>query len=718
MRLKWLTPLGILALCLSWSSSTGGLKFTPIYDALVIKAQKNSPPHIAFEELIESERKNKSSWSDIEQRRPTSLSADPSHTSSAPLYAKKIELPEMVIAKNVEVLQATSQNVVSLPPENFSVASEGSSTSEVSQEWRNTLTTEQSRRLDEADRRSEVLAQDWSKGTSWSEMAKEVLERSGVLKESTPASKVYVAATNSQGQTQTRVPAAEVGVRDVNSESLVDAEAYRTAANLTTASANSFLNIQGPLEISGGLAVTNEHHIEVRRTDEGISKELGKVDLVQGIYNIQIEGASGSIVARLVNKDGKVLGEGAFRISQMLAQKTSKGPKIRITPQPDFSVVTASAYNPSVMEAAPPQTRVTFIKGVSETTAKKDGVVAMDNVAKGSSTIFRAAAPKHLQTASLIVSGEQFKASLFPESMIKALQEIVAQQRALVVSGAPTVVWGRASLDGKPIAGISVSVESDPSLQAVYFNSFMIPDPKLETTSENGLFAFVALNPGFHALLATRGDAIFGYQNVLVEEGSVAQGDIDATMKFESVPLRVYDAFTGEAREARITMQSLADELTVERGLSMVQLPQVNRLGMMRVQPDGADYVAARYLYNDKDSYLHVPLVHWSWLSAIKSFLKIDDHPSAGLIVGFVPDENFEVYLAAYDHFDPRQIVYFDMQGRILQNRKGIAGGGFILYNVPDDTHEVVVVGERTQKIYSRVVPVDPHSLSVLSFRE
>jgi len=58
------------------------------------------------------------------------------------------------------------------------------------------------------------------------------------------------------------------------------------------------------------------------------------------------------------------------------------------------------------------------------------------------------------------------------------------------------------------------------------------------------------------------------------------------------------------------------------------------------------------------------------------------------------------------------------MQGRILQNHKGIAGGGFILYNVNEDTQEVVVVGTRTQKIYSRVVPVDPNSLSVLNFRE
>lgn len=714
-------PLAVLALSLSWSSSVGGLKFTPIYDALVIKAQKNSPPHIAFEELLESERKGKTSWSEIEQRRPTSLNSLESR-SAAPLYAKRMELQEMVITKNVETIlpsaSPATNAAIALAEENFSVSSEGS------EAWKESLPPAQARRLEEAERRSEVLAQDWSQGTSWSQMAKDVLERSGVLQERVAEKKVYVAATDAQGHTRTQVPTVDVGINDSSARSAnaTYGGSYYSgdseSASLAATTANSFLNIQGPLEISGGLAVTNEHHIEVRRTDEGVLKELGKVDLVQGLYTIQVEGTAGTIIARLVNKNGKVLGEGSYKISQVLAQKTAKGPKIKITPQPDFSVVTTSAYNPSVMEAPPAQTRVTFIKGASETLAQKDGVVTMDNVAKGSSTIFRAAAPKHFQTASIIVAGEQFKTALYPETMIKALRDIVAQQRALTPAESPTVIWGRASLDGKPLAGISVSVESDPSLQAVYFDQFMIPNPKQQTTSENGLFAFVDVTSGFHALLATRGDAIFGYQNVMIEEGSVAQGDIDATMKFDSVPLRVYDAFTGETRDAQVTMQSLADEVSVERGLAMVQLPQVNRLGMMRVQPLGADYVSARYLYNDKDDYIHVPLVHWSWLGAIKSFLKIDDHPSAGIVVGFVPDENFEVYLAAHDNFDQRHIVYFDMQGRILQNRKGIAGGGFILYNVPDDVHEVVVVGERTQKIYSRVVPVDPNSLSVLSFRE
>lgn len=732
MRLKrFLLPLAVIAGCSCWSSTLGGLKFVPIYEAITIKAQKNSPAYVAFEEVLESERKH-SEWAHLEKIKPLNLAAE---KISAPLYAKKIELKEMVFQKNGERILAAETMTASAQPSSYSATVQPpvEMSTEPGDDWMEQLPRAQAQRLQEAQRRSEVMSSNWQ-GETFNEMAKEVLEKSGALAPSAPINNVYVAGSVN-GQTKTDLPRGDVIVRsDTGGKqptlpvdpSPAESAGWKSLSSKTDVPepARSLLGgttaIVGPLEITGGLAVTNEHHIEIRRSDEGILKELGGVDLQKGLYNIEVEDTNGTVLARLVNKDGKILGEGSFRLNRvaMAQTKSVQGPKIKIEPHPDFAGIVASAYTGKANDTAPAQTRVTFVKGASEATPKKDGYVAMDNVMKGSSTVMRAAAPKHLQTASIITSGQEFRTQLYPESMIKALQDIVSQQRATSLEGAPTIVWGRVSLDGKSVAGIDVNVESDSSQEAIYFNDFMIPDPKLKTTSANGLFAFVDVTPGFHSLLATRGNAIFAYQNVVVESGSVAQGDLESTIKSETVPLRVYDAFTGEARSATVTMQSLSEDLNVQNGVTTVTLPHVSRLGMMRVQPEGNDYVAARYLYNDSDAFVHIPLVHWSWLSTIKSYLRLDDSPSAGLIVGFVPDEDFEVYLAAYDNFEARQIVYFDMQGRILQNRKGMAGGGFILYNVPEDTHEVVVVGTRTQKIYSKVLPVDANSLSVLNFRE
>lgn len=712
MRLKRLiAPLTVLAGCLYWSSPTGGLKFIPIYEALTIKAQKSSPPHVAFEELIESER-HLSEWARIEQIKPRDLAAE---KNNAPLFSRKVELAELVIQKTPE------RFVPGVPSTEVAERDDSS--------WMNELSPAQARRLQVAQSKSEIVGEDWS-GPSWSEMAAKVLKESGVLTAETPDSKVYVAGLDAvSGLTKTRPPQPQVRLPDYQNRSERSPASgegssgtrddYSPSYGLVDERTDSRKSITGPLEITGGLAVTNEHHIEIRRSDEGILKELGRVNLVQGQYNIDVEDTSGSIVARLVNKEGKILGEGSYRLSKLAARKDSTiaGPKIRIEPHADFGGIIASAYNPKAEDSAPAKTLVTFIKGAQEVAPKKDGAVAMDNVVRGSSTVVRAAAPSHLQTASVVVAGSEFRTQIYPASMIQALQDIIAQQRQQSFEGAPTVIWGRISQDGKSLAGAQVEVESASDLTPVYFNQFMLPDPKLTATSENGLFAFVDVRVGFHSLLATKADAILGYQNVVVEEGSVAQGDIELSTKSESVPLRVYDAFAGTPVPAVITMQSLSADLETQ-GSSVVSLPHVHRMGIMRVQPDGVDYVAARYVYNDSDEYIHAPVIRWGWLGAIKGYLKIDDIPSTGVVVGFVPDEDFEVYLAAYDQFNAANIVYFDMQGRILQTGKGIAGGGFILYNVPEDLHEVVVVGARTQKVYSRVLPVDPGSLSVLGFRE
>ncbi|HWU44162.1 MAG TPA: hypothetical protein VN132_12010 [Bdellovibrio sp.] len=697
------------------------MKFIPIYEALTIKAQKNSPAYVAFEELIEKRSPATSEWAELAKKPATQLGVE---KTSTPLYSKRVVLSEMVVKKTPEPIPATDVNGRLMASEATNISDEA---------WIEQLPRQSQSRLRAAQERSKVLNQDWQE-PSFSDEAKEVLEKSGVLvggviqgnPKPTPnnTNPIYVSATDSHGN-RNEVSRPQVLPQANQNPTTPDAPPTLSQKSLVGddrgAARSIGRRIVGPIEIAGGLAITNEHHFEIRRSDEGVSKELGRVDLVQGTYNIVVDETVGSVVARLMDKEGKILGEGSFRLNRITAAANEtylQGPKLKIEPHPDYSGVVTDAYNAKVMDSAPTQTRVTLIKGATDVPTKKDGAVVMDNVTKGSTTVMRAAAPKYLQTSQIIVSGHEFRAPLYPNSMIKALQEIVGQQRAQTFDGEPTIIWGRVALDGKPVSGIDVSVESDPGLQPVYFNQFMIPDPQLKTTSDNGLFAFVDVTPGYHSLLATRSDSIFGYSNVVAEDGSVAIGDIDATIKSEAVALKIYDAFSGEARPATITMQSLSDELSVENGAQTLTLPHLNRVGLMRVRPEGSDYISARYLYNDSDEFIHVPLVQFNWLSSVKAALKIDDAATSGIVVGFVPDEDFEVYIAGYDQFDTRNIVYFDMQGRILQNRKGMGGGGFILYNVPEDTHEIVVIGSRSQKIYSKVLPVDANSLSVLNFRD
>ncbi|MFN7262761.1 MAG: hypothetical protein ACK5UJ_03045, partial [Pseudobdellovibrionaceae bacterium] len=79
-----------------------------------------------------------------------------------------------------------------------------------------------------------------------------------------------------------------------------------------------------------------------------------------------------------------------------------------------------------------------------------------------------------------------------------------------------------------------------------------------------------------------------------------------------------------------------------------------------------------------------------------------------------VQGDQFEVYLPHLQNFDPQNILYFDSQGRITTD--GQQGGGFIVYNLPESSQSIVVLGKEANLLNSKVIPVDLPSLNVLNF--
>ncbi|MGZ3749268.1 MAG: hypothetical protein ACXWRE_16915, partial [Pseudobdellovibrionaceae bacterium] len=149
--------------------------------------------------------------------------------------------------------------------------------------------------------------------------------------------------------------------------------------------------VAGPIEITGGLAVTNEHHIEVRRADEGVFHEMGQVDLIKGSYSIDINEASGIILARLMDKNGIILGEGGIRISQlrMGSGRLISGPRLEISPSPIWTG-RVSHYYPNSKKENGSSTRVTTFGGENSVAVGKNGEITLENFSRNSTTIVRA----------------------------------------------------------------------------------------------------------------------------------------------------------------------------------------------------------------------------------------------------------------------------------------------------------------------------------------
>lgn len=477
--------------------------------------------------------------------------------------------------------------------------------------------------------------------------------------------------------------------------------------------------VTGPIELTRGLAVTNEHHIEIRRSDEGIFREMGRVDLAKGNYSIDIDEASGAIVARLIDKTGTVLGEGSIRLSQLHIGEGRLvfGPRLEVSPSPSWKGRVSYRY-PNVNKQTVASTRVSTFGGQNILNFGDHGELDLENIAKNTTTVVRAEAPDHMPTTKIItVSSTPFEVPLFPNSMVEALRSIVADQERIPLSrlAESSVVWGTVSLDGTPISGVTVVSESEPEATVIYFNEFLIPDPKLTATSASGQFAFVNLQEGFHALLARRGDAYFGHQNVLAEAGSVALGDIENTLRTESVKLRSFDAFSGEPIVTIANLQSLSESVDMANGSASIVLPQVSRFSMIYAETS-PEYIPANYFYNEEDSYIHLPMVSQAWLSEIKTVAQINEQPETGTVIGFFGEEKYEAYLASKDQSPAMSIVYFDATGRLVSGNQGVAGGGFVMFNIPKGAHEVVIVGTSSERAHSKIAPIDVGSVSIMSF--
>lgn len=490
----------------------------------------------------------------------------------------------------------------------------------------------------------------------------------------------------------------------------------RIAVTKTT----SGYKISGPIEIAGGLALTDEHFIELRRSVEGLPREAGDISLKEGTYDIEIDSLNGNLIAKMYDKSGDTLGLGSLRLE---ADFLSSGLAPKLVIRPHISSLGGTVYDPynSKSDKSPADLRAAALNDESlfehKPDSSHDHKWTAANFQGGSTTVARFAASEFVSTNSITVAGKGFTSPIFPKGMISAFKEIVSEQRMQNLNDPQLpVIWGQVLLDGKPLSGVQVELEGFDGIKTIYFDALSLPDTRQTESSANGYFAIIGAPEGFHALIAKRGAQYFSHNVVVVEAATVSYVTLESTIRTRNVPLRIFDSFTGAPRAAEVEMQSAEAPLHVsEEGWLPVLLPQISRHSLMQVFP-GAGYVAARYFYQDDQDYLHVPLVSSEWLGNLlrPSAERVD--LDLGVVIGFFQAETFEVYLAGLPDFSKGNIFYFDAQGQPTD--QGLKGGGFVIANLEPGTHEVVILGKETEKIYSRLLPVDQRSISVLTFPE
>ena len=306
---------------------------------------------------------------------------------------------------------------------------------------------------------------------------------------------------------------------------------------------------------------------------------------------------------------------------------------------------------------------------------------------------------------------------IFPDQPGHAIHELIAQTRSSESANTAAVVWGRVTQSGKPIAGAQVEILTTTDVvRPIYFNSAMLPDESLTTTSSNGLYAFFPVPAGSHAVQATVNGQVSEPLIFPAEEKNVSHVDIEAGLEREA-KMKVFDAFrTDWPLSAQVVAPGSARRLTVSPSGEAVY-HYADGTGLLVLDLDsGQNYEKTRISLDRDRRTIFVPMVQTQWLEEIRNALKVNKELNTGTVVGFVQGSApYKISLEQASIGANSKMIYFSSRGQQTGLDYGEPGGGFIIYNLPEGFRTITVQPSGSVKTYASVILVESKVTNVIS---
>lgn len=495
--------------------------------------------------------------------------------------------------------------------------------------------------------------------------------------------------------------------------------------------------IRGKLELRDGVGII-DHKIDLRRVEEGSVRELGKIDLREGTYNIDIESPNGYLIAQIRDRNGLIIGEDSQRLINLQNKGNYfEGPFMRIG-RPDSLAANPSTYNQgnrytkAVTQAT--TTAASSFAAFKQTPDAGSSIAAsifdnqkalalptdeFTNISRFSSSITRLTDPSRIYAdiTTIRMTGDKTETAMFTQKWIDGVVSYVSdvQQMQLKSKKLPVII-GKVLVDGKPTAGAQVDIENLPSVHAIYFDQFMIPSLNQQETSANGYFMFIGLEADAYEILASKSGYPIGSQLFIAEETRIAFQNIQTLAVPKAKVVRTFDAFTSEVLQTDVIVADQAEAFqTSENGSYGIKTKVQDNVSDYKARHNDPVYLPISYSQSGARDYVHIPMIQERWVSEIMNLRQITELPNTGAVIGFTTGLKYDAYLSA-ENYPKNNIVYFNQYGQ--PSLEPVVGGGFILFNVPAGAREVVLQDQASERIYSQVFHVRPNQVSVSHFTD
>jgi hypothetical protein len=469
--------------------------------------------------------------------------------------------------------------------------------------------------------------------------------------------------------------------------------------------------IRGNFELIDGVGIV-DHIVSLRRVFEGQSFELGEVDLKAGMYQILVGSFEGELVAEIKDRAGMIIGEDRQKILGLKrAGSFFSGPLLKVG-QP--SAIGFNARNVDERKIAEQNLSASLYSGNFSLKKTTD---TYPNVASLSSTLglIKDRTGKNATTLSFRTAKDNSETLLFSQKWVDGLKNYLSEKLQIQYVPSSGLIIGRIMQDGKPVAGAQVIVENQAGIEPYYLDQFLIPQTNQAVTGANGFFVIPGLNQGRYQISGFIKDRHIGSQLYFVEENIISYQEILTIVKTQSVIVRAFDAFTGQEQDADLTLPGHEDIFTVVDGMARYRTASAEGLQEISVRPTSNQYAPFIYLQNSKKDHMHLPFIQDGFLDQIRIQKQIPITDETAVFIGFAAAGNFDLHLTA-ENFDRKQIVYFNEKGMVTPTP--VAGGGFIIYNLPMGLQEIILQDQKTDRTFSQVIYAEPSRNYITHFSE
>lgn len=466
------------------------------------------------------------------------------------------------------------------------------------------------------------------------------------------------------------------------------------------------VSVRGPIRFVNGMAFSpGDDEIKIYQEYGSGYLASGAFYFNQGQYQIPVSEAKGRIIAEVRNRAGELIGRGQVDVrtlsEKMLSQSIINEVGISISPA-------QSAFTGEVVAAASSFKTLSAIEDSKLVVADLNREIIREPRQKifvdqgfqlGSTALLKGSARGYWSSLAVAEAGSPIQLGLFPEHVVSAMLSLASKTKFDARDNEDkAIIWGRVTIDGKPVENATVTLLSEPNIKAVYFSG-VIPDRNRITTSANGEFVFVGATNPAQVLQATINNRkqvpIFAF----AEKKAVTQVDYVVT-KAKEIEFSAYNSSTLAKLPMRFNFVG-SDKYSEMLKPMAKRVRKALPLGMSMVEFDaGEQYAMTRVVLDGNEREVSAPMFSSQWANSF----------GQGLVVGEVDGDNYMISFDGVD-FSDAQVKYLDAEGQPTDAATGKAGQRFVVSGLSNGFHTLTILPANSKQALTQIVFVDDQAV-------